>query len=350
MSTEHDADLEGRARGGFARAQALTPEKRHDIAKKGAAARWGARPPGALPVAEHRGKLELANIVIPCAVLSTEQRVLTENGITYALLGSRSGASKRLKRAAESEGAPLPLFLAPGNLKPFISNELAAGPLIPIVYQDGRRTVVGFDATLLPLACDVWLKARESGALQSQQLTKAQKAEMLMRSLAKVGIIALVDEATGYQEIRDRKALQAILDAYLRQELAAWAKTFPNEFYEHIFRLRGWEWRGRKVNPPQALAQYTKDIVYERLAPGLIEELEKRNPIENGRRKAKHFQWLTEDVGHPALAQHLHAVIVLQRVSTSWAQFKGMLDTSLPKRGTTLRLPIMTWSPDPNEP
>src|SRR6266700_2442847 len=71
-------------------------------------------------------------------------------------------------------------------------------------------------------ACDVWLKAREAGALQTQQLDKAQKAEMLMRGLAHIGIIALVDEATGYQEIRDRLALQAILDAYLRKELAAW--------------------------------------------------------------------------------------------------------------------------------
>src|SRR5262245_17296535 len=124
----------------------------------------------------------------------------------------------------------------------------------------------------------------------------------------RVGIIALVDEVTGYQEVRDREALQAILDRYLRKAFAAWAKRFPDEFYKEIFRLRGWKWRGMEVNRPQCVANYTKDLVYKRLAPGILEELEARNPKnEWGHREARHHQWLTEDVGHPALAQHLYA-------------------------------------------
>ena len=86
---------------------------------------------------------------------------------------------------------------------------------------------------------------------------------------------------------------------------------------------------------------YTKDIVYARLAPQILQQLEKKNPIEAGRRKAKHHQWLTEDVGNPALAQHLHAIITLMRVSKSWNQFKLMLDVAHPKRGDTLQLPLM---------
>jgi hypothetical protein len=150
-----------------------------------------------------------------------------------------------------------------------------------------------------------------------------------------------IDEATGYQEVRDKHALQALLDAFLRKELAAWAKRFPDEFYEQIFRLRGWRWKGRGTNPPQVVAAYTKDIVYARLAPQILEELERKNPIEGGRRRAKHHQWLTDDVGHPALAQHLHAVITLMRVARSWAQFKQMLDLAHPRRGDTLQLPLM---------
>jgi len=120
--------------------------------------------------------------------------------------------------------------------------------------------------------------------------------------------VALVDEATGYQEIRDRLALQAILDRFLRKELAAWAKRFPDEFYQQIFRLRGWNWKGMRVNRPQVVANYTKDFVYERLAPSILKELEARNPKDDGNdRRAKHHQWFTEDVGHPALAQHLYA-------------------------------------------
>jgi hypothetical protein len=119
------------------------------------------------------------------------------------------------------------------------------------------------------------------------------------------------------------------------------AKRFPDEFYKHIFRLRGWQWKGRGKNPPQVVAAYTKDIVYARLAPQILEALEQRNPIESGRRKGAHHQLLTDDVGHPALAQHLHAVVTLMRVSKSWEQFKLMLDIAHPKRNDTLQLPLM---------
>ncbi len=294
-----------------------------------------------MPIATHRGVLNLGNIKIPCAVLDDGKRVITEHGMTMSLLGSRSGASKRLKKAHQDGGALLPIFLAPGNLKPFISDELAAGPLTAIEYRDGDRTVRGFDATALPAACDVWLKAREAGALQSQQLDKAQKAEMLMRGLAHIGIIALVDEATGYQEIRDRLALQAILDAYLRKELAAWAKRFPDEFYQQMFRLKGWQWKGMSVNRPSVVGKFTNDIVYERLAPGILEELQTRNPKdERGQRSAKHHQWLTEDVGHPALAQHLHAVIGFMRASSTWNSFYRLMQRAFPKKGNTIELPL----------
>jgi hypothetical protein len=162
-----------------------------------------------------------------------------------------------------------------------------------------------------------------------------------MRGLAQVGIIALVDEATGYQNDRDREALQAILDKFLRKDLAVWAKRFPDEFYQHIFRLRGWEWKGMKVNRPQIVAHYTKDLIYERLAPGVLKELEAKNPKdEKGRRKAKHHQWLTEDIGHPALAQQLYAAMGFQRIATTWDQFYAMMNKAFPRMGNTLELPF----------
>jgi hypothetical protein len=159
--------------------------------------------------------------------------------------------------------------------------------------------------------------------------------------LAHVGILALVDEATGYQEVRDRRALQAILDKFLKKEFAAWAKRFPDEFYQEMFRLRGWQWRGMKVNRPSIVGHYTNDLVYERLAPGIRDELERRNPKdEKGNRSVKHHQWLTEDIGHPALAQHLYATIGFMRAAATWDQFYRMMQRAFPKLNTTMLLPI----------
>jgi hypothetical protein len=233
-------------------------------------------------------------------------------------------------------------FLALENLKPFINKELEASTY-PIQFKPvGGSRAWGYRAELLPQVCEVYLKARDAGVLLKNQEKFAKACDVLMRALAHVGIVALVDEATGYQEIRDRNALQILLDRYLRKELAAWAQRFPDEFYREIFRLRGWEWKSISSHRPKLVGKFTKDIVYARLETGILKELEDRNPTnEKGRRHVRHHQWLTEDVGHPKLAQHLHAVIAFMRVSKNWDQFKIMLDQAFPKRGDTLQLPLM---------
>jgi hypothetical protein len=246
--------------------------------------------------------------------------------------------------------ADIPHFLAFKSLEPFIHKHLGDLQSITVKYRrEGGQLGNGIKAETIPKMCEVWLDADEQGALLGpRQKQIAEKAKILMRALAHVGIIALVDEATGYQEVRDRLALQEILDAFLLKEFAAWAKRFPDEFYWHIYRLRHWPWRGRKVNPPQIVAHYTKDLVYARLAPGILKELELRNPKdEKGYRKAAHHQFLTEDIGHPALAQHVYGVIGLMRVvseegevPTAWNTFMKMVEKAYPRRGDTLQLPL----------
>jgi hypothetical protein len=251
-------------------------------------------------------------------------------------------ALKRRWRGRKYSGTELPVFLEAKNLKPFIPDELSA-VLSTVVFRTNRGARgEGYKAEALPLICETYLTARdEKGILTGPQLQIARQCEILMRGLARVGIVALVDEATGYQEIRDRKALQAILERYLRKEVAAWAKRFPDDFYKEIFRLRDWQWKGMRVNRPQVVANYTNDFVWERLAPRILEELEARNPKdESGKRKSKHHQWLTDEIGHPALAQHLYAVVGLMRAAGSWEQFKTMLNRAFPKKGMNLDLPL----------
>jgi P63C domain len=291
--------------------------------------------------ATHDGTLKFGDMSIPCAVLDDGTRVLSIRGVNMAL-GRRGSGSDYQRRSSDGD-AQLPGFLAANNLKPFIDNDLTASLTVPMEYLPlhGGRSAFGVEASALPKICEVWLRAREAEVLQKQQQHIAAKAEMLTRGLAHIGIIALVDEATGYQEIRDRLALQAILDLYLRKELAAWAKRFPDEFYKQMFRLKNWQWHGMSVNRPQIVGKYTNDIVYERLAPGILEELQERNPrAPSGERTSKHHQWLTEDVGHPALAQHLHAVIGFMRASAKWDQFYRLLQRAFPKKGQNLELPL----------
>ncbi len=340
------------SKGGKARAAALSPEERSTIASEAAKKRWAEREtqPISTPhvLENYKSVVDIAGVKLPCAVIEGPngiQRVLSEHGITNAILGTRSGASKRLKKAASNEGALVPLFLAPSQLNGFIDNDLFNGPLAPIDYMDGDRLVRGYDASILVEVCNVWLRAREAGALQKQQLAKAQQAEILTRALAKTAIASLVDEATGYEKVRPQNALQEYLALLVRKELAAWVKKFPDEFYENIYKLKGWRWPGMSKNRFSVVGHYTNNLVFERMAPGLLNELRDKAPKnERGHRPDRMHQWLTTDVGDPMLAQHLHSLMMLQRVAIAngygWQRFLHMVDQAMPRRGDTLPLPF----------
>jgi hypothetical protein len=278
-------------------------------------------------------------------------RILRERSVAKSLGKKGSGAHWQKKRSTE-KGALLPEYVSAKHLEEFIDDETKQKLMNPIVYRTKSGTIAqGISAILLPEICNVWKKAREKGALSESQKITAKKAEMLLDSFSKVGIIALVDEVTGYQEKRPKDALQVYLEMIVRKELAAWMKKFPDEFFENIYKLKGWRWPGMKKNRYSVVAHYIRDLVYERIATGLLEELQRKNPRdETGRRKHKFHQWLTADIGDPMLAQHLHSLIMFQRLALSngfgWNRFVKMVDKVLPKRGTTMELPF-NLDPDP---
>ena len=338
-----ELELDGRVKGGLARAAALSAKERKTIAKEAALARWHSE----IPRATHEGTLEIGGFSLLCAVIEGGQRLVSESAVLRAFGLSPSGTT--FKRGTLAEGQDtvrLPMFVAGATLRPFIDNELLTLLTQPVKYRPmkgGGSPRRGLDATLIPRVCDVWLRARDAKVLRSNQLGIAARADALMRGLAHTGIIALVDEATGYQEVRDRQALQAILDRFLTKELAAWAKRFPDEFYNEIFRLRGWQWERSGSKRPVQVAKDTINLVYLRMVPDLLKELEIRNPKdERGRRRAKHHQFFSIDIGSPALNAHVHAVITLMRAFDTWEEFKQKLDRSLPVVTRLSDLPLFS--------
>ena len=130
-------------------------------------------------------------------------------------------------------------------------------------------------------------------------------AEILVRGLAATGIIALIDEATGFQDHRAKDYLVRFLERYVAKEWRTYVRTFPVGFFKQICRLKGVPFR-EDMRRPQYFGHIVNDLVWDRLAPGLKDELRRVNPTEeNGRRKRKHFQYLTNNIGHPKLLHHL---------------------------------------------
>lgn len=146
-----------------------------------------------------------------------------------------------------------------------------------IKFEVNGKKAYGFDAELIVDLCNMYIKAREEDALLPKQLPLAQQAQIIISSLAKVGIVGLIDEVTGYEKVREKDALQALLDKYLLKEYATWAKRFPDEFYTEIFRLKNWTFKDLS-RKPSVIGKYTTDLVYDRIAPDLTKKLKELTP------------------------------------------------------------------------
>ncbi len=331
--------------GGRARAEVLAPERRSEIARAGALAKWNKD----LPVADYEGEFLLGGTPIACAVLPNGTRIVTQAAFLRALGRSRSPKAGTGVLSTVDE---LPFFLQAEALKPFISEELmmSTNPIFYRTKSGGRG--VGYDARLLPQVAEVYLKFRDEMLRQKNEVPGRYErmiaaADVLIRALANVGIIALVDEATGFQRDRAATALAEILDKFIAKELRPWVSTFPNEYYAQLFRLRGLDFPRDSVRRPQYFGHLTNDIIYARLAPKVLEELKNATPrTPDGRHKHHLHRRLTEEYGHPKLREHLASVITAMQLSDDYADFIGKLDKVKPRFDETLPLPFDGEQPE----
>jgi hypothetical protein len=333
---------DGKAAGGYSRAARLTAEKRSLIARRAAVKRWSEDDlPSAVCGSPDR-PLRIGDVALQCYVLEDGIRVLSQGGFLEAM-----GRHPRPRTRTEGADDEVPAMVRGVALAPFVTDEIIEKGK-PIAFQTpaGNRAL-GYRAELLPLICEVYLKARDANKLPSNQKHVAQRADILIRGLAHTGIIALVDEATGYQELRSKNDLARILEAFIAKELQPWVQTFPDDFYREIFRLRQLEYPRDSVKRPQYFGHLTNDIVYRRLAPGVLEELKTVTPrSETGVRKHKYFQRLTSNMGYPKLREHLGSVVTLMKLSRDWPDFESKLDQIHPRYGETLPLPLDYDEPD----
>lgn len=280
------------------------------------------------PKATHEGTIkfpvafqkdgQVRDILVTCANLDNGMRVLSESGFLEVM-----GRSKAPGGAGENGSDKLPVFLVADNLKPFICRYLTA-PTNPIWYtplHGGKAK--GYLAELLPQVCQVYWEANRAGVLRENQLHIAERCETIISALINVAVAALVDEATGYQEVRPKDSLQAMLDMYLRSEAEPWRRKFIEEFYIQIYRLKQWKYHPYTSKRSPLIGKITIDVVYSRMQPKLWNELLKLNP---DKRRYRYHQFLTQNIGNEHLRSHLREVIRIMKACQNWRQFEVLLD------------------------
>jgi hypothetical protein len=339
-SQSGDAPGAAKARGGHARAAKLTPERRKAIAREAAKARWS----GDFPVSVGEGTIRIGDKDITCAVLSDGRRIIAQADFLRTLGRSRSPKAGTGVLSTVDE---LPFFLQAETLKPFITDDLRVSTR-PIFYitMSGAKGL-GYDAQLLTKTCEVYLRYRDALLTNGHKIPNQYgkifvACDIAMRSLAGVAIIALIDEATGYQYQRPKDALARILEAFIAKELRPWVHTFPEDYYRELFRLRGAAYNPSSVKRPMYFGHLTNDIIYARLAPQVLQELRRRaERTASGRLRHHHHRRLTDDIGHPKLRELLASVVTIMKLSRDYVEFYDRLNTLHPKYNTTLMLPLV---------
>lgn len=287
--------------------------------------------------------LKLGSLEIPCYVLEDNTRVFSGRGL-QKILGVQS-----------QSGSWLSSFINNSSITSYLEcsyigeNSLIEKLNAPIVFErynaGGSQTkTYGYEATLLIDICDAIIQSHEDGLFSDVIIL--ENARTIIRAVAKVGIIALVDEATGYNRDKNRAKdeLQKVLSELLNKDASKWVKTFDDVFFEDLYKMRGWSWESINKRPG-IVGKWIDDIVYQRLAPVILSELRKLNPKNvNGNRSKRHHQFLTENIGIPKLKQHLAGVHALAVVSDyNWSKFMVFMDKTYPKQYQQLSLFDDEW-------
>lgn len=214
-----------------------------------------------------------------------------------------------------------------GNLQRYLDrNPLASESLLAespvefeVVLDNGaRKGALGREVTVLIEICDKFLEARDKNLLKAAQMPVAVQAEIIMRSCAKVGIIALVDEATGFEKVKKRNDLQLKIQAFIADEIQEWARMFPEEFWFELARLEGV--RYSPGSRPLRWGKYVMMFVYDAIDPEIGKELRKRNP--NPRFLSNHHQWFKQ-FGRQRVDVQVQSVLTIMKLCHDMTDFKA---------------------------
>jgi hypothetical protein len=265
------------------------------------------------PKAWGKGPVKIFDTELDCYILPDGTAVLSKGKMMKAIGRAWKGASRTDR----------PNFIGAVNLQPFIRPELEE-KLKGIEFYDGGKLISGYHADILPLVCNVYLEAREAKVLTDSQLPIAQKCEILIRSFARVGIVALIYEQLGFEKYKHPDALRLLVESYLAEEIRKWSKEFPDELFFQMDRIYG-NIRTTSRNRPQYYAKFIRKYIYEPLEQGLVlDELDRRNPVnEKGIRPVRFHQLMNDEKGLRVLRSMIWQVIAVLKTSANKRKFEN---------------------------
>jgi hypothetical protein len=323
--TPEPEEVTGKAKGGIARAKNLTPERRSEIAQRGALARWGQD--GSTPEAMREGVLAFGEVELECYVLKDRRRLFHKRGMAKAL-AMKSGGGNVFMRAMGRKG-----------LGSVIPEELRVALANPIVFKAFNGDLAhGYEGTVLIDICDAIWEAQKQGKLTSTQEDLARQAEIILRAAARVGVVALIDEATGFTKDKWKEEYRELFRDFIREQHRKWASEFPDQLFDMIYSIYRLP-RKHKNKHPQFFGGFIRKYIYTPLLNSrgaILEMLDEKNPTVyvGGGRRYKLFQFLEEEVGMPALRAHIWQIVGIGNAARTKDGFERGFNKAFPQPKT----------------
>jgi hypothetical protein len=270
------------------------------------------------PKVSHRGQLLIADIRIDCAVLDNGMRVLTASSILKAFGCTAIEESSGL----EILSTKLPLFLAKNNLERYV-NQYFIFKYKPIFYLDNKQKKTAYNANLLPKLCGLYLLARRNGDLYTTQIKIATRSEIILSTLAQVGIMSLIDEVTGYQIDRRHEALRILITSYIPKEFQKLIELLSDSFYTELDWLYSSSHKHFKsLKRPQEYARFIKKYIFEEIeSEFIINNLDVVLFSSNLDCKSKFHYWLSSE-GVSSLLSKIHFIQELMKKYSNIRDFR----------------------------
>lgn len=326
-------EIKGRARGGVARSEKLTPERRKEISLIAVQAKKDRSQLPKTICGDESKRILIGNIEIQCYVLEDETRLLTLRSL-QASIGLSEGGGKGGARK-------IPTLMSRLKEKGINTMDLDMRANNPIRFITPSGAIAdGYDAKILPDICAVLINASQKGVLDKRINYVAERAAELQHGFATMGIIWLVDKVTGFDSFKKANDFARIIEAFVVKEIRPYVKKFPPEYYQEICRLRGIPYDPNSVKRPAYFGHLTNGIIYHRLAPGVWKEIKSKAKKESNIVRPHLHRYLTGDIGDPRLKEVIVANVTVMKLSDNWFDFLSKLDRVLPLYNQTLQLPF----------
>ncbi len=320
--------------GGKERAKKLTADERTAIARQAAKARWEkTNDPSRVAEAGYQGILPIGDVDLDCYVLDDRRRLFHKKEMAN-ILGLKSKGGSAFLRTMTRKG-----------IAETTSKDLQEKLDNPIKFRNLSNTLThGYEAATLIEVCDTIIQADNDGRLADSQMFLARQAQIIIRSAAKTGIVALIDEVTGYIADKRKEEYRELFKGFIAEECRGWVKEFPDPFFNMIYRIYGL----KRANPqsfqhPAFFGGFIRKYIYFPLASSngaILEELDKKNPTVyvNGGRRHKLHQYLSQELGVDVLRSHLWQVVGIGNASKSKSDFERSFKRAFPQMGDQVEM------------